>query len=44
MSHGLDGEISLDLDGLSYRAPNGAVLLDAATLHLPRARSSPSSV
>ena len=34
MSHRLDGEIALDLDGLSYRAPNGAVLLDAVTLHL----------
>ena len=34
MSHGLDGEIALDLHGLGYRAPNGAVLLDAVTLHL----------
>ena len=34
MSHSLDGEIALDLHGLGYRAPNGAVLLDAVTLHL----------
>ena len=34
MSHKFDGEIALSLDGLSYRAPNGAVLLDAVTLHL----------
>ena len=34
MSHRLDGEIALDLDGLGYRAPNGAVLLDTVTLHL----------
>jgi len=34
MSHKRDGEIALDLDGLRYSAPNGAVLLDAVTLHL----------
>ena len=34
MSHKRDGEIALDLDGQSYSAPNGAVLLDAVTLHL----------
>ena len=34
MSHGLDGEIALGLEGLSYRAPSGALMLDAVTLHL----------
>ena len=34
MSHKLDGEIALSLNGLTYRAPNGSLLLSAVTLHL----------
>ncbi len=34
MTHSLDGEIALDLNGLSYQAPNGAALLNSVTLHL----------
>ena len=34
MSHKVDGEIALDLNGLGYRAPNGAELLSDLTLHL----------
>ena len=34
MSHKLDGEVALDLNGLSYCAPGGAALLSDLTLHL----------
>lgn len=34
MSHKLDGEIALDLNGLGYRTPTGADLLQDVTLHL----------
>ena len=34
MSHKLDGEVALDLNGLGYRTPSGIDLLQDVTLHL----------
>jgi len=36
MSHKLDGELALDLNGVGFRTPGGAELLSDVTLHLHR--------